>query len=657
MRTHLGYTMVSARALLVLTAALAMCAEATPYKITEQRAPCADIEPLRRAYFGDLHVHTRNSFDANMQDTRTTPADAYDFAQGGVLPLQPYAENGSAMRSMQLTRPLDFAAVTDHAELFGEMTICQSPELAGYDSWQCEVYRNWKPASIYLFSSVAGMLKTRPGFCGEEHQNCLAASKIPWQETQDAAEAAYDRSVDCQFTSFVGYEWTGMGPGAANLHRNVIFRNEVVPQLPVDSVEYPTDHALWDGIDAQCIKSDSGCDALIIPHNSNLSDGYMYDGLDDSGEPYTAEQAAQRQRLEPLIEIVQHKGSSECYYGVLRTGTGIAQDELCAFEQLSKRSMGRKFFGSDAPQLDTGFVREILRQGMAIEQRTGVNPYKTGFVGSTDTHISAAGGVAEDGYPGHGGGGQIGRSVQPGALPVGLPDKLEYNPGGLAVVYAEENSRDALFAAMRRKETYATSGPRIGLRFFGGWDYPADLCAASDFVAAGYERGVPMGGDLPARSGKSGDENSVSPVFAVSAMKDAGTESKPGTDLQRLQIIKGWLDADGAPRETVFDVAGNPANGASVDLNTCATSGRGAQNLCAVWRDPAYDAAQHAWYYARVVENPTCRWSQRMCAAKKVRCDDPAGPPEGYEGCCEASHRPIIQERAWSSPIWSAHTQ
>ena len=481
---------------------------------------------------------------------------------------------------------------------------------------------------------------------GDDGQLCREAAAIPWRETQEAANAAYDRGGDCQFTTFVAYEWTGAESGAANMHRNVIFRNAVVPSLLIDSVTYPTDHALWDALDAQCINSGSACDALVIPHNSNLSNGYAYDGLDDQGEPYTAAQAAQRQRLEPLIEIMQHKGASECYYGVLREGPGVAPDELCAFEQLPKRSQGRTFFGSSAPLPDTGFMREILRKGFGIERRTGVNPYKTGFIGSTDTHLSAAGAVAEPMYLGHGSGEEADKISEQGELPPGMLE-MEKNPGGLAVVYAEENSRDSLFAGMRRKETYATSGPRIGLRFFGGWHYPADLCASSEFVARAYADGVAMGGELPERAA-----GAAGPRFAVAAMKDAGVPNTPGTDLQRIQVIKGWLDASGAPQERVFEVAGSSDNGAGVNLDTCETTGQGAQNLCTVWQDPTYEKTQSAWYYARVLENPTCRWSQRMCNARQVRCDAPEGPPKGFEGCCAASHRPVIQERAWSSPIW-----
>ena len=234
-------------------------------------------------------------------------------------------------------------------------------------------------------------------------------------------------------------------------------------------------------------------------------------------------------------------------------------------------------------------------------------------------------------------------------VPPGLPDELEYNPGGLAVLWAEQNDREALFSAMRRREAYATSGPRIVSRFFAGWDYAADLCTAPERLSVAYNRGVPMGSDLPAGVG--------APTFLLAASQDPGIEGSPGIPLQRIQIIKGWLDEAGQRQERVVDVAGDPENGASVDLATCERTGSGFANLCAVWRDDEFDPGQSAYYYSRVVENPSCRWSQRMCAAAGVNCAVPMTIGKGYEPCCSAQHRPIIQERAWSSPIWYAPPQ
>jgi hypothetical protein len=260
---------------------------------------------------------------------------------------------------------------------------------------------------------------------------------------------------------------------------------------------------------------------------------------------------------------------------------------------------------------------------------------------STDTHIAAPGLTEEKNHPGHGGAGMgAGEGV-----PQGFPDDLEFNPGGLAVLWAEENSRDALFAAMQRREAYGTSGTRPVVRFFGGWDYPDDLCASPDFAAQGYAGGVAMGGDLPPAPAQG-----AAPRFALWAIQDPGSEGAPGTPLQRIQIVKGWTE-QGEPRERVIDVAGS-ASDAGVDLATCERRGAGATGLCSVWTDPDFDPAAPAFYYARVLENPSCRWSQYVCIAAGVDCDDSNSVPEGLRGCCSDDHQPIIQERAWTSPIW-----
>jgi hypothetical protein len=293
------------------------------------------------------------------------------------------------------------------------------------------------------------------------------------------------------------------------------------------------------------------------------------------------------------------------------------------------------------PPEQSNFLRYALKKGLQQQMELGVNSFKYGLIASTDTHIAAPGLTMETNHPGHGGAGMGSRD----RVPAGLPDELEYGPGGLAVLYAEENTRDALFAAMQRREAYATSGTRPILRFFGGWDYPDDLCAANDLVARGYAGGVPMGGDLPPSTGAM-----AQPRFVVSALYDAGTAAYPGTRLQRIQLIKGWF-ADGKLQEQVLNVTGGD-NGAGVDLNTCEQHGKGHRQLCRVWTDHEFDPRAPAFYYARVLENPSCRWSQQLCAAAEVRCEDPAGIPTGMENCCAADHQRVIQERAWSSPIW-----
>lgn len=603
---------------------------------SEPREPCANQAPLKQAFFGDLHVHTRYSLDASTQGTRTTPAQAYQFAQGERIGIQPWMEDGTAQRSLQLSRPLDFAMVSDHAELIGEVHMCNTPGVEGYDSWQCILYRNWSRGAYYLFNFMASMQKTHLGQCGEGGELCLRAAVQPWTEMQQAAERYYDRSADCQFTTFIGYEWTGMNPpNGGNLHRNVVFRNGEVPHLPASFIDAPAAHLLWESLEATCNGEDNECDSLVIPHNSNYSAGSMFSGLADDGEPMTEAYAASRARFEPLVEIMQHKGASECYFEA-----GVTRDELCAFEQLPKDNIA----GLDNPPTpDTGFVRHVLVDGMAIEQKLGVNPYQFGLVASTDTHLGTPGAAEEDSFLGHGGDGVSAEK----RVPPGLPDNLEYNPGGLAVLWAHENSRDALFDAMRKREAYGTSGPRITSRFFAGWDFPADMCGAPDRIERAYAGGVPMGSILPGVQ-----DAQRKPTFLVAASQDAGTPSNPGTPLQRLQVIKGWIDTKGERHERVIDVAGDADNGASVDLKSCETSGSGFADLCAVWVDTDFDPNERAYYYSRAVENPTCRWSQRMCAAAGVDCARPDTITEGYEGCCAADHRPVVQERAWTSPVW-----
>ncbi|HEY8155461.1 MAG TPA: DUF3604 domain-containing protein [Myxococcota bacterium] len=607
------------------------------FRVTEAREPCAARSPLRSPFFGDLHVHTSFSQDASTQGTRNGPREAYRFARGEALGIQPYDDQGRALRRLKLARPLDFAAVTDHAELIGEVEICRTPELPGYRSIPCWIYRNYPRAAFFIMNTKSSMHDpTRFGFCGEGGRRCLEAARIPWQEIQDAAEGAYDRSSACRFTSFVGYEWTG-SVDTNNLHRNVIFRNQRVPELPTSFYEASSAEALWKSLREGCLARGDGCDVIAIPHNSNLSNGLIFQTVGQGGLPITVEEARTRAELERLVEVMQHKGDSECRLSPDTT------DELCGFEKLPYANFGQKFFPYFAKQpARLSFVRETLGVGLAEEARLGVNPFKYGLIASTDTHLGTPGAVDEASHPGHGGAGA------PAAreLPKGLPDDFEFNPGGLAVIWAEENSRDSLFEAMRRREVYGTSGPRHVVRFFGGWRLPADLCAQESFAASGYASGVPMGGDLPARTGDR-------PSFAVSALRDPGTEQSPGVALQRVQIVKGWLE-NGVSRERVYEVAGDPHNGASVDLKSCIPEGSGSDSLCSVWRDPDFDASQRAFYYARVVENPSCRWSTIVCNEKGVDCSDPASVPEELAVCCEPGRAKTVQERSWTSPIWYA---
>jgi len=606
---------------------------------------CANRDPKRRVFFGDTHVHTAYSFDASSQDTRNTPFDAYRFAKGERLGLQPYDTEGNALRTMQLDRPLDFVAVTDHAELLGEVDVCMHGDRDGYSDPVCWIHRNWPSLGFQLISGRTLVQKTRWGLCGDDGTDCVGQAAKVWREIQRAAEQAYDRSDACTFTSFVGYEWTATVGEGQNLHRNVLFASHAVPDRATSWVDTPSASDLWDVLIAECIEGVPGCDVLTIPHNSNLSAGLMFesakaDSIDDVGLPVDASEAKRRARFEPLVEIMQHKGDSECNVAPGRS------DEACGFEKLPYDRFGAKFsaWGTIAAPTRSSHVRDSLGRGLQQHATLGVNGLKYGIVAATDTHIAAPGQTSERDHPGHGGAGM----GQGEGLSVGFPDDLEFGPGGLSVLWAEENTRESLFAAMMRREAYGTSGTRPVVRLFGGWGYDAALCEDPSFVETGYATGVPMGGDLGARP-----DAASTPRFAFRALGDTGSPGDPGTPLERLQIVKVWVDAAGDVQEKVFDAAGGD-NGATVDLDTCETRGPGATELCTVWTDPEFDPAQPALWYGRVLENPTCRWSQYVCNDAGIDCSDPGRVPEALAACCSDEHRAIAsqQERAWTSPIW-----
>ncbi len=347
--------------------------------------------------------------------------------------------------------------------------------------------------------------------------------------------------------------------------------------------------------------------------------------------PFDGAYARRRAYNEPIVEIMQHKGESEC-----QTGIGTV-DELCNFEKLPYDRFGGRFDPRQvATPTRTNFVRSGLGDGLALAGKLGANPFQFGLIGSTDTHLGTPGAVAENQHQGQGGAG----IVRGDGKAVGLPDNIEFNPGGLAVVFAEENSRDALFAGMRRRETYATSGPRMSVRFFGGWNLRDDLCGGGELAREGYAAGVPMGGELSA----TGNETRAL-RFATVALKDP-----QGAPLQRVQIVKGWQVGDEI-REKVYDVAGTPGVG-SVDIASCEISGEGHDSLCSVWTDPEFDPSARAYYYARILEVPSCRWSTFVCNAQGVRCEDRSTIPSDGAGCCDERYPKEIQERAWTSPIW-----
>jgi hypothetical protein len=622
-----------------------------PWQRTETREPCESVALLRQPYFGDLHVHTRASADAYIYGTRVGPRDAYTFARGDEIAVADESEQPS--RRARLDRPLDFAAVTDHSEWFGEVDVCTTPSAPVYETMVCRVLRQLDPPGRQFIVTVqwlfpAGVPSPPPSleFCDTPGVDCDTAAISVWQDMQAAAEEAYDRTAACRFTSFIGFENTASLNGR-HQHRNVIFRNEHVPRFAASHLETNAGgvpQGLWTAIEDDCLNAGTGCDAVIIPHNPNLSGGLQF------FDPADAADAQRRQDREPLVELHQQKGNSECRFDRL-AGRGVGtEDELCSFEQLVPAD---QLPNQPPPTIDAyparNLIRNTLRDGLAFEESLGANPFRFGFIGSTDTHNALAGNTEEPMWEG----GEGANDASPARQITGARDS---NPGGLAVAWAEENTRDAIFSAFRRREVYATSGTRPVVRFFAG-DLDDVRCGAGDFLTRAYESGAPMGGELGAVRGAD------SPRFAVLAVKDAGTATRPGTDLQRVQIVKGWLTADGQTHERVFDVAGDPNNGASVDPATCATVGSGARELCTVWEDPQFDRSQRAFYYARVLENPVCRWSTVLCKATGVDpfaadCDaQAAAAGAAFADCCltqdeEAFLSPVVQERAWTSPVW-----
>lgn len=618
---------------IVATLHIVALALAPPAALAADAPRCADHDPQRNVYWGDLHVHSSYSMDAYIFDTRLTPDDAYRFAKGEPRALAPLDAEGRGTRPFRIGRPLDFAAVTDHADALGGVRRCTDPTSPAFASELCRNYRRpFRPSSVGEgtrdITSRVDSLTSAP-LCGPDGGACRAAAIDAWQDLQAAAARHDDDAPACRFTTFVAYEHTAT-PNLTKVHRNVIFRNDRVIEKPITYSEEPTGLGLWQALDRQCLRDTPGCDVLAIPHNPNLSNGRLFTIEYPVGAD-AAEQkrlAALRARMEPVVEMMQIKGESECKANPWRV---LGADEDCGFEKF--RSMhgaedcrGRTDEGAlggrgCSSRLD--YARYALIEGLREADRIGVNPHAFGMIGATDIHTGTPGPTEEwetETYDG--------RVLGPG-----------YNLGGLAAVWAEENSRDAIFEALRRREVYATSGSRLSVRLFAGWDYPVDLCGAADLVERGYAGGVPMGGDLPPRP-----KDARGPVFVVSALQDPGTAEHPGNPLQRVQIVKGWADPDGTFHQRVVDVVGRRDNGASVDPSTCETSGPGERALCTVWRDPDFDPKRRAVYYARVFENPSCRFTTRFCndapADQRTSvCDDPNVPK-------------TIQDRAWTSPVW-----
>ena len=578
------------------------------YKPPQSALSVQPVNPVNNVYFGDLHIHSSLSADAYLFGNRRDLDATYRFAKGESAHLE-------TSEVIEITRPLDFAAVTDHAEGFGRVMAClepATPEIAE----NCKLIN--KP-TLLSFLELRGNVENRPlvenlGYFGNKKAVERQYHLDTWGAIKAAAERHNEPGV---FTAFAGYEYSPAMVDRGKHHRNVIFRSGVTPDYAVSAYDADSEIDLWKQLDTTC---GEGCEFLTIPHNPNKSWGLAFASETIDGIPYTREDWHLRETFEPLVEMFQIKGNSECALGFGAT------DEECGFEQFLPVCEEGQATGCIHP---TSMARDGLKKGLALQGSLGFNPMKFGLMASTDTHNSNPGDTEEWDY--RGANSYVGSPAR-NRLESGIRQPKVANPGGLAAVWAPENTRDALFGAMSRREVYATSGTRPLLRFFAGADLPDDLAQTGDLEAA-YAKGVPMGGSLIA-------EDDAPRLFVWA------TQDPDHAPLAKIQIIKGWLK-DGETHEKVFDTACSDKNTngaciatkAPVDLSNCAWSNSaGAPELRTTWVDPDYDASHHAFYYARVIQIPTCRWT--TYDSLRLGREPPADVPA------------TITEMAWSSPIW-----
>jgi Protein of unknown function (DUF3604) len=585
-----------------------------------------------RPFFGDTHVHTATSADAGAFGCRLTPADAYRFARGEEI-------TASSGQRVKLSRPLDFLVVADHSDAMGLFPLIFSgnPRVMATEKgrkWY-EQIRNGQGSEAALDMVQSFGAGTIPPEIVPVPGSALYRSV--WEDTIKAAEEA---NTPGRFTAFIGYEWTS-NTGGNNLHRNVIFRDNAdkasltepyTTQQPLGS-DNPRD--LWKWMAAY--EEKTGGHVLAIAHNGNLSNGNMFPIIEPAtGKPLDRVYAAQRAKWERLVEATQMKGDSETHPFL------SPNDEFADFERWDKGNLD----GTAAKKkwmLEYEYARSALKNGLKLEKDLGVNPYKFGMIGSTDTHTGLST-ADEDNFWGKTSAAEPSADrwkhtfVKSAKTGINIQN-WETSASGYAAVWATENTRASIWDAMQRKETYATTGPRMTVRFFGGWEFDAADAASRLPGVIGYTKGVPMGGDLSdAPSGKV-------PTFLVAALRDP-----IGANLDRYQIIKGWLDAKGDLHEKVYDVAWSgdrkpgadgklPSVGSTVDVPNATWSNTiGAPELIAVWKDPAFDPAQRAFYYGRVIEIPTPRWT--AYDAKYYGIQMPKEVPM------------TVTERAYTSPIW-----
>lgn len=598
-------------------------------------SPYADRDYPTELLFGETHVHSALSADAGGGGTRLMPRDVYRFASGEQL-------QSNTGKPVKLARPLDFFALTEHTDGMGVITdIMQGAPNILADEQGRQFHEEFsaggdraKAASIKLIAlfsqgKLSPALNYQPGNPGYDNT---------WKDLVAAAEEFNRPGI---FTTLIAYEWTSLVDGN-NLHRNVIFRDgpkrtlQVVPYTMTPPQGSPNPEDLWQWL--QDYEDKTGGKVLAIPHNPNLSNGIMFALQNDfeNGAAYTPEYLATRARWERLVEIGQTKGDSETHPEL------SPDDEFADYERWDWANLDVSA-KKTSEMLKTEYVRSTLKNGVAFEAEQGINPFKLGFVGGSDIHTGLVTNYDDNFFgaftwmePSA----ERATKVAKGNMALGISYKgWQYASPGPTAVWAEENSRAAIWDAMARRETYATTGPRIRVRFFGGYEYSEEDINTRNPARIGYAKGVPMGGDLASNA------DGRAPRFMVWAQRDPD-----GANLDRVQIVKGWVDRKGVTQEKVHDVVWSgerkkdrngklPPVGDTVDLNVPTwTNSIGAPELAAVWKDSDFDAGQHAFYYARVIEIPTPRWT----AYDRVRLGAPV----------DGGVKLKTQERAYTSPIW-----
>ncbi len=596
------------------TSLLAQQSEAKPY------SP-AVAQPITRLYWGDTHLHTGLSADAYINGTRLSAADSYRFARGETVT----ADNGVQAR---LRQPLDFLAVSDHSDYLGVYRGLEQsdPTLADWRLGQDWSAMLKEDRYAELGNAFANALQSTD-------QTLLTPRPFRVNTWRHVAQMADEFNDPGSFTAIIAYEWTSMIAGD-NLHRVVLFRDNAetaAQQLPFTTRESVDPEQLWNQLASY--EETTGGQVLAIPHNGNVSNGRMFAPETLQGKPLDSDYARRRARWEPVYEVTQVKGDGETHPLL------SPNDEFADFETWDQGNI--TLTAKKAPwMLRYEYARSGLQEGLRHEQALGTNPFHFGMIGSTDSHTGLST-AAEDNFFGKFVESEPSSSRATAKMAHVLQPSWELGASGLAAVWAENNTREALFDAIKRREVYGTSGPRIRLRFFGSWQFPDDLPTRPDYAAIGYRDGVPMGAELP---GPPAEHDG--PAFLVMAEKDPD-----GANLDRVQIIKGWLDANGQTREAIYNVALSdnrqpaPTTGAVADLsstvdiaNASYRNSVGATALSALWRDPEFDPEQHAFYYVRVIEIATPRWT--------------AYDANYYHTEMPANARMTVQDRAYSSPIW-----